>query len=335
MLPVRPREEEEARADEPQEIRNLTKKALHAKLNGDFYIPECTSRGVNRAYLVGVFTGTNYRIPLIEYKRFEAELTPAMKKRVPLLCLQESATKLTMLLEEMRQPPFGFPRGVYPEEAWFFDVARFVDRSNICGFFMSGLPAVIAPECLTARMVAAKKAAEVFLMGERELLTKPLIYNKVKEVWESQKRLTAKRVEIVALVAHGRDLEEKASNEESSLNTKLMEAALAIFACGNGMDNPDQIFHEQNGNAHRLQLNQISTMYVCTDPGSSSSTWLIQCSIEKPGQSTTATGLHLQTTNPTTTTTLKADSTPDRGVSELSTFIFTFSCLNIQPFKIS
>lgn len=260
MLPVRPREEEEARADEPEEIRTLTKKALHAKLNGEFYIPECASRGVNRAYLVRVFTGTNYRIPLLEYKRFEAELTPAMKKRVPLLCLQESSTKLTRLLEELRQPPFGFQNGVYPEEAWFFNVARFVDRSNICGFFMSGLPAAMSPDCLTARMVTAKKGAEDFLMGERDLLAKPLIYNKVKEVWESQKRLTAKRVEITALVAHGRDLEEKANNEESTLNTKLMEAALSIFTHGNGMENPDQIFHEQDGNAHRLQLNQISEM---------------------------------------------------------------------------
>jgi hypothetical protein len=260
MLPVRHREEEEARADEPEEIRGLTKRALHARLNVEYYIPECTSRGINRTYLVGVFTGAHYRIPLIEYRRFDAELTPTLKRRVPLLCLQESATKLTSLLAELRQPPFGFPPGVYPEETWFFNVARYVDRSNICGFFLSGLPAARPPECLTARMMAAKRAAEEYLMGERDLLANSLIYNKVKDVWETQKRLTAKRIEIGALLAHGRDLEERANSEEANLASRLTDTALAIFTHGNGVENADQIFHEENGNAHRLQLNQISSM---------------------------------------------------------------------------
>jgi hypothetical protein len=109
-------------------------------------------------------------------------------------------------------------------------------------------------------MMAAKKAAEEYLMGERDLLANSLIFNKVKEVWETQKRLTAKRIEIGALLAHGRDLEEKANSEEANLASRLTDTALAIFTHGNGVENADQIFHEENGNAHRLQLNQISSM---------------------------------------------------------------------------
>jgi hypothetical protein len=70
MLPVRHRENEEAHENEPEEIREITKKAIHTRLNNEYYIPEIPSRGVNRAYLVGVFTGEHFRIPLLEYKRF-------------------------------------------------------------------------------------------------------------------------------------------------------------------------------------------------------------------------------------------------------------------------
>ena len=70
-------------------------------------------------------------------------------------------------------------------------------------------------------MVRAKRATEVFLMGQHNLLTDVPIYNQVKEVWESQKRLVARRMELESLMAHGRSVEEKLRDEESYLNSKL------------------------------------------------------------------------------------------------------------------
>ena len=64
-----------------------------------------------------------------------------------------------------------------------------------------------------------------------------------------------------ALIAHGGSVEEKMNDEESYLNGKLLNAAMSIFTHANNLDNPaDQIFHEANGNAHRLQLAQITEM---------------------------------------------------------------------------
>lgn len=77
MLPIRPNEREAIRLQEPEEIRDLTKKALHARLENEYYLPEQSARGVNRAYLVGIFTGQFYRVLLLDWKRFDAELTPA------------------------------------------------------------------------------------------------------------------------------------------------------------------------------------------------------------------------------------------------------------------
>ena len=260
MLPVRHRENEEAHDNEPEEIREITKKALHARLNNEYYIPENNSRGVNRAYLVGVFTGNHFRIPLLDFKRFEAELTPNMKKKTPMLNGIDALTKLNRLLVETGRHELGFVQGLFPDETWFFDVARFVDRANVAALFLASLPGAPPPDCLTSRMTAAKRAAENYLMADRDLLGKPIVFNKVKDIWEGQKKLIARRNELETLVVQGRSVQVKVHEEEAALNTEVMQASMAIFTYGNNMDNPDQIFHEEDGNAHRLQINQISQM---------------------------------------------------------------------------
>lgn len=262
MIPIRHNNEEEARADEPEEIRKLTKKLLHARLSNEYFLPDHTTRGVNRVYLVGVFTGAHYRVPLLEFKRFDAELTPAQKKRCPILCGVDAVTKINRLLQETNRPQLGFHAGVYPDETWFLNMARFIDRTCVTGIFLEPLPNAVAPDCVSTRMATAKRAAEEFLMGERDLLANVSIFNQVKEVWESQKRLVAKRMEVEALIEHGRSVEQKMHEEESYLNSKLMTTSMSIFAFGHNLENPaDQIFHEENGNAHRLQLAQITQMY--------------------------------------------------------------------------
>ena len=261
MIPVKPHNEEEARLHEPEELRKLTKKALHTRLSEEYYLPDHTTRGVNRDYLVGVFTGAYFRVPLLEYKRFDAELTPAQKKKCPILCGADAVVKINHLLQETGRSELGFPHGLYPDEKWFLGIARYIDKTCITGIFLDVIPDAPLLNCISARMVRAKRACEEYLMGERELLAQPLIYNQVKEVWESQKRLVARKIDFNALIVHGRSVEEKMNDEESYLNARLLGAAMSIFTHANNLDNPaDQIFHEANGNAHRLQLAQITEM---------------------------------------------------------------------------
>lgn len=261
MIPQRVRHDDEARADEPEEIRKLTKKAIHERLSNEYFLPDHTTRGVNRQYLVGVFIGAHFRVPLLEFKRFDAELTPLQKKRCPILCGVDAVSKINRLLQETNRPQLGFPQGLYPDESWFLNIARFIDRSCVTGIFLEPLPNEPLPNCISARMVMAKRAAEEFLMGERDLLANPSVFNQVKEVWESQKRLVAKRMEFDSLVAHGRSVEAKMREEEGYLNAKLMNTAMSIFAFGHGIENPaEQIFNEERGAPFRDQIAQIQEM---------------------------------------------------------------------------
>ena len=261
MIPQRVHHDDLARADEPEEIRKMTKKALHARLSNDYFLPDHTTRGVNRIYLVGVFTGVFYRVLLLDFKRFDAELTPAHKKRSPILCGADAVSKINRLLQETNQHQLGFPAGLYPDESWFLNIARFIDRTSVTGIFLEPLPNEQPPNCISARMVTAKRAAEEFLMGERELLANTTVFNQVKEVWESQKRLVAKRMEFDSLVTHGRSVEERLREEEMYLSSKLMTTAMSIFAFGYGIENPaEQIFNEERGAPFRDQIAQIQEM---------------------------------------------------------------------------
>lgn len=260
MQPRKPNGLEDARADEPEETKHITKKALHTRLNNEFYIPDHTTRGVNRAYLVGVFLGAKWRVPLLEWKRFDAELTPAQKTKAPILCGSNAAAKINRFLEETNRPTLGFSPGLFPDEKWFINVARYIDKANVTGLFLHSLPNSPAPVCITSRMMSAKKNAEEYLLGQRNLLDRPNIYSQIKDVWEGQKKLVSKRMELQALVEHGRELEERIRDEEDKLNAKVLQASMTIFAYGNNIEHADQIFHEENGGIHRNQVNQITEM---------------------------------------------------------------------------
>lgn len=99
-MPLRPQMEQEARLNEPEEIRKLSKKDLHARLANEYYLPAHTTKGVNRTYLVSVFTGAAFRISILEFKRWDAELTPNMKKKQPIICGVDAVAKINQLLTE-------------------------------------------------------------------------------------------------------------------------------------------------------------------------------------------------------------------------------------------
>ena len=123
----------------------------------------------------------------------------------------------------------GFPEGLYPDEKWFLGIARYIDKPSVTGIFLEPITDAVPFDCISTRMVRVKRSAEDYLMGERDLLGNTSIYNQVKEVWESQKRLVAKRMEVNSLLAHGRTVEQRLHEEEACLNSKVLNASMSIF----------------------------------------------------------------------------------------------------------
>ena len=259
MMPTREHHDDNNRADEPEGTRNLGKKALYEMLSNQYYLPDGLSKGVNRRYLVGVFTQENWRVDLLEHKRFLAELTPDQLKKVPIYNSTDAYQKMNALLRERGQREFGFGEGVIPEDKWLVNVARYIDQSNISALFMQALPNAVAQESESNRMMRAKRAAEDFLLGAGRLLERNQIYNGVKEIWETQKRLNNKQKELEALENQARAVLAKITAERGTLQSNVMKAAIAIYSHGNNLGDGEAIFLGENDGAGqaRLQIGEI------------------------------------------------------------------------------
>jgi len=259
-MPIRLQAIHQVNLDEPEAIRSLTKGQLYSLLSNQYYLPDKKTKGINRPYLVTVYTNEVFRVQIMDLKRFEVELTPGQLKRAPFVNLADLYSKLNNILTEMNRRPLGFMIGVIPESEWLLRVARYIDQQNITCAFMDVVPNAPQLDTDSQRMVTAKRNAEHYLLGQNEMLRNPKVYSDVKEVWDSQKRLTCRRRELVDHQAICVSLQDKIAAEESNVNSAILRASLTVFAVGNGINDPERLFHEQNGNAYRVQVNEITNL---------------------------------------------------------------------------
>jgi hypothetical protein len=222
-------EEDEPRANEPAEIRRQTKSNLYDTLAEQFYLPKKNSKGVNRAYLVGVYTQQFFRVELRELKRFQAELTPAQTKKTPLLNLTDLYSKVTSLVVEYGGHPLGFRQGAIPEEAWLLGITRYVDRANLTGAFTRPIPGHVPRICLSQRIKNAQERAKVYLL-QGIAPDNAKISSLKLNVWEANKKRINLNKDIGEAERFLDNLRRKLLVEEAELRGKLSEFAKAIIA---------------------------------------------------------------------------------------------------------
>jgi hypothetical protein len=260
MIPIRPAHNQE-NVDEPEAIRNLKKKAIYKMLSDQYLLPEENSKGVHRRYLVGVYRGDYFTINVMEFKRFEVELTPAQLKKTPYLSSGDVFAKISRLLEEMGLPPLGFEVGLFPEDTWLYKVVRFVDRANATGVYLEAVPARVPPlgdEPMSNQMMRAKRHAETFLVGG--IINQPVVYNSLKTLWDSHKKVISRRVEIEQLERELAASRGKLAAEQPHVQSSLAKASLVVFTAGTG-NQADAIFIEgEVANHARLQMTEITDL---------------------------------------------------------------------------
>jgi hypothetical protein len=259
-----------ANPDEPPEVRNLTKSQLYVQLAEVYLLPPPDSRGVNRAYLVGVFTHRHYRLPLLEYKRFAVELTPLQLKKVKLVNLSYTLRKLNALLEEQHAPTLGFAEFTIPEEVWLTKIARFVDRKNVMEFFQASLQPIGQAQFMSERVHGSRTNAHQFVFADNNILENPRVHQSVVEISECYRRIISKRIDIEEMARELQVLRNKLRDEEATQKSALIKSATIIISVAEDNFNPDQLYIEGNENAvnQRLQMVRIQRMLkfiYCTD----------------------------------------------------------------------
>ena len=122
---------ERGHISEEPETRHLDKRELYNMLAHRLYLPPLTSRGVTRDYLLKVHREQYFRVPLLELKHFEVELTPAMMKRVGLQNNALLMKKLNALLVSRKQKELGFETFDPPDEVDTVQAGMALPRSKV------------------------------------------------------------------------------------------------------------------------------------------------------------------------------------------------------------
>jgi hypothetical protein len=261
----------QAAQDEPPAIRNLTKNQLYLLLSETYLLPSIESKGINRTYLVGVYTDQNYRLNLLEYKRFEAELTPSQQKKTNLVNLAYILRKLNALLVEENRRPLGFPDFIIPEEGWLTKVARYIDRKNVMEFFQASIDPMGVPLTVSDRVHHGRNAAYRFLFEGNALLDNQKVYHSVKDISESYRRIISRRIDLEDLEQQLNAMRARLHDEEAVLKSNIFKAATTIVAIAQQDNfNPDDLYMEGDDRAlaNRVQLQEVCRLlkYIyCTD----------------------------------------------------------------------
>lgn len=250
--------------DEPIEIRQYNKQQLYFALCQQYLLPPIESKGVNRAYLVGVYTHQHFRVALIEYKRFEAELTPAQLKKTGLVNLMYILRKLNALLVEKGERTLGFPGFIIPEEAWLCKVARFVDRKNVMEFFQVSLQDIQPLEINSDRVHHGRVLAHRYIFANNHLLDNPKVFQTVKDISDSYRKIISKRIDLEEANHARQQLVNRINEEEALLKSLLVRASTTIIGVANDQFDPEAIYIEDNDNgniqAQRIQLGEMTRL---------------------------------------------------------------------------
>ncbi len=132
----------------------------------------------------------------------------------------------------MGQPSLGFEKGLVPDGAWLYKVARFVDRCNVCGLFEKALEEVPTTDVNSYKVELAKRAAEKDVIISTGVDKAKGVQIALQQLVESQKRLVSRKAELDNITIYGHLLEKNVEEDKSEVNRRLTNVVLQIYAEG-------------------------------------------------------------------------------------------------------
>jgi hypothetical protein len=208
--------------NEPPTLKDLSRSKIYKLLAEEYFLPNPLCRAITRDYLIGIHTGKYFRVRLPALKKFMVDMTPSLMKKTVHTTNHEIVEKLEALLKEHGLAPFGFKKWNLPDSGWLDQVARFIDPCNAADLFEHP---ICKPdegrEIDSNRVLVAKKAAEKKMLGDTGLLGKREIIEEVRELWEAQKRLKSREIELELLRTRGTELMKNIEKEKGEVEVKL------------------------------------------------------------------------------------------------------------------
>lgn len=228
----------DALVQEGPETRGLSKQGLYNLLAEQWLLPSSESKGVCRPWLIQVHRGEVFRVPLLAYKRFEADLTPQHFKRNSLTSLGYLVIRLNALLNIRGHRQLGFPQFCVPEETWVVKVARFADPHNILEFFtrcVQPLQAVGFDHDMVDRIHVARTLLHRTVLVQPGYMQQSSVFEALVKISELQRKVLAKEFEVEETVTKERAARAELTSVEAAKRDAIVKASTLIY----GIENPD------------------------------------------------------------------------------------------------
>lgn len=225
----------------PPEFRRITKALLYMSLENEYLLPPKESKGVNKAYLVGVATNTVFRINMMDFRRFEIGLLPRHWRKQLWINLAIIYRKLTVMLRERNHLQMGFQDNCIPDEGWLLKVIRYCDQENIMEVFLESCPNPAIINCYSRPVHVAKIGAQQYLFGDHEALRTNKIISMLRDINDVGRKLKNRRADVEELVRQQQRLQVKIGQDEASLRSLLTNVSMQLMNLG-GQVNEDEIF---------------------------------------------------------------------------------------------
>lgn len=123
------------RAEEPPELRSLTKTQVYRNLSILYLLPSAKSSCITRKYLAKVHREEVYTPKRSEILSFESILVPVDTLKVRAYTLGVLLSILEKLLLTKKIKSLGLDPTSPPDEQWVLRVLRFQDPTNVCEIF--------------------------------------------------------------------------------------------------------------------------------------------------------------------------------------------------------
>lgn len=208
------------------------KKTLYSQLSELYFLPPRDSTGVSKKYLDQVKKGRVFRVELKKMKRFLAELTPSQLKRSLYTCKFEAYSKIDKLLVEREMLGLGFEEGHVPDGAWLYNVARYLDRENLCGLFRVSLCEAGDGPTNTEKLYKAQRHAEKVLLADSGLGKRPEIKTNLDDLQQAHKRLVSRQAEQGNLAIYMMVIERQVDKDKESVERLLASSSLVVYQTG-------------------------------------------------------------------------------------------------------
>ena len=238
--------------DEGDDTKGMDKKKLYNMLALLYYLPLYHSKGVTREYLLSVHKDRVFRVPIMEFKHFEVDLTPKMTKQVGVVNNAILVRKLNVLLITTNRKPLGFEEFDPPEQVntanqtWLYRVARFIDPTNLTEFFESPVfdePSLNHSSSIINKIYVGRLKASAYFFRLKEAKSNKKLWEALRQISDTYRMFTSQRISVEVLKKDFDSAEQKAFILGNLLDDLISKCAFTYTSIENPLIKPDMIIN--------------------------------------------------------------------------------------------